>query len=186
MNPRAANRTPRRTGRLPHKTAAARHPARPPIRIRALAAADISACVALVTAVFHDASIDRRIQALCGGPSWKRVKGAAVRQVAVADVENNRNGCFVAVRDNRIVGYISTTINLAAARGCICDLAVAAECQGLGIGARLIRHVLRRFRKLGLQQAKIETLDNNLAGQHLYPKLGFVEVARQIHYVQPL
>ena len=70
----------------------------PPVRIRALTADDIPACVALVTAVFRDASIDQ----------------------------------------------------------------------------------------LGLRQAKIETLDTNLAGQHLYPKLGFVEVARQIHYAMPL
>jgi hypothetical protein len=34
--------------------------------------------------------------------------------------------------------------------------------------------------------AKIETLEQNLIGRHLYPSLGFVEVARQIHYAMPL
>ena len=158
----------------------------PPVRIRALKEADIPACVALLTDVFRDASIDYRIQKLGGGTSWKRIKGAAVRQTARDDVANGRGGCFVALRGERIVGYISTTVNPVASRGCICDLAVAADCQGLGIGRKLIRRALRRFRQLGLHQAKIETIDTNLAGQHLYPQLGFVEVARQIHYALPL
>ena len=34
--------------------------------------------------------------------------------------------------------------------------------------------------------AKIETPEQNARGQALYPKLGFQEVARQIHYVMPL
>ena len=39
---------------------------------------------------------------------------------------------------------------------------------------------------LNLSQAKIETLATNDVGKHLYPKLGFREVARQVHYVMPL
>jgi hypothetical protein len=34
--------------------------------------------------------------------------------------------------------------------------------------------------------AKIETLEQNKIGQHLYPSAGFVEVARQIHYAMAL
>ena len=34
----------------------------------------------------------------------------------------------------------------------------------------------------GMSVAKIETLEQNPIGQTLYPSLGFVEVARQIHY----
>ena len=34
--------------------------------------------------------------------------------------------------------------------------------------------------------AKIETLEQNSIGRHLYPSLGFIEVARQIHYAMPL
>ena len=42
------------------------------------------------------------------------------------------------------------------------------------------------FRAQGLSHAKIETLDQNAIGQHLYPSCGFREVARQIHYVMQL
>ena len=34
--------------------------------------------------------------------------------------------------------------------------------------------------------AKIETLEQNPIGRHLYPSVGFIEVARQIHYAMPL
>jgi hypothetical protein len=34
--------------------------------------------------------------------------------------------------------------------------------------------------------AKIETLEQNARGQALYPRFGFREVARQIHYVMSL
>ena len=34
--------------------------------------------------------------------------------------------------------------------------------------------------------AKIETLVQNPVGSHLYPSVGFQEVARQIHFAMPL
>ena len=53
---------------------------------------------------------------------------------------------------------------------------------GKGLGRRLIEHALAHFRSSGMAIAKIETLDQNAVGRHLYPSIGFVEVARQIHY----
>ena len=34
--------------------------------------------------------------------------------------------------------------------------------------------------------ARIETLEQNPIGRQLYPSLGFLEVARQIHFAMPL
>ena len=34
--------------------------------------------------------------------------------------------------------------------------------------------------------ARIETMANNKVGQHFYPKLGFKEVTRQVHFIKPL
>jgi ribosomal protein S18 acetylase RimI-like enzyme len=152
------------------------------IRIRAVRPGDTGAIVALMRSVFQSASIDARIAARFGGPSWHRVKNATVRSQLAAQPE----GCFVAVTGDRIVGFVSTAVHATASRGWIIDLAVAAECQGRGLGRRLIFRALAHFRALGLHHAKIETLDSNQAGQHLYPSLGFVEVARQIHYALPL
>ena len=56
------------------------------------------------------------------------------------------------------------------------------EARGQGLGRRLIEHALAHFRAAGMTIAKIETLEQNAVGRHLYPSVGFVEVARQIHY----
>ena len=54
------------------------------------------------------------------------------------------------------------------------------------IATALIRHAIEWMRGRGMAMAKIETLEQNARGQSLYPKLGFQEVARQVHYVMPL
>ena len=62
----------------------------------------------------------------------------------------------------------------------------AAAGRGQGLGRQLIEHALAHFRATGMTVAKIETLEQNPIGRHLYPSVGFIEVARQIHYVMPL
>ena len=66
--------------------------------------------------------------------------------------------------------------------GWIHNLAVAEQTRGQGLGRWLIEHALAHFRSAGMKIAKIETLEQNSVGRHLYPSVGFVEVARQIHY----
>ena len=61
-----------------------------------------------------------------------------------------------------------------------------AAAQGKGVGRLLLEASIDFFRSVGLSQAKIETLADNQVGQHLYPSVGFREVARQIHFVMPL
>ena len=70
--------------------------------------------------------------------------------------------------------------------GWIHNLVVGAEARGRGLGRQLIEHALARFRAAGMTVAKIETLEQNSIGQHLYPAVGFIEIARQIHYAMPL
>jgi ribosomal protein S18 acetylase RimI-like enzyme len=152
------------------------------LRIRACRPSDTAAILELTAAVFAPASIDARIEELCGGTPWEVTKSAVVRR----ELEQNRRGCFVAVRNGRVIGYVTTSLNAVARRGTIANLAVAAECRGQGVGRRLLKRVISHFRRLGLHHAKIETLETNAAGRHLYPALGFREVARQIHYALPL
>jgi ribosomal protein S18 acetylase RimI-like enzyme len=70
--------------------------------------------------------------------------------------------------------------------GRIPNLAVSAKAQGLGIGRALIEHALNYLRGEGMEVAKIETLAGNATGEHLYPSIGFVEAARQIHFFKKL
>ena len=58
--------------------------------------------------------------------------------------------------------------------------------QGKGLGRAMLGHAVAFFRRSGMEVAKIETLEQNPVGQALYPKLGFREVARQVHYAMRL
>jgi ribosomal protein S18 acetylase RimI-like enzyme len=70
--------------------------------------------------------------------------------------------------------------------GWIHNLAVQADLRGQGLGRRLIEHALDRFRAAGMTVARIETLEQNAIGRQLYPSIGFLEVARQIHFAMAL
>lgn len=141
--------------------------------------------VALTVEAFEGVSIDRNIErqfGLIAGKDWKWRKAKQVER----ELDENPDGCFVAEAHGQIVGYITTLIDSDAGIGFIPNLAVDSSHRGAGIGRSLIEHALRYFKRLGLTHARIETLEQNPVGQHLYPRCGFVEVARQIHYCRSL
>ena len=70
--------------------------------------------------------------------------------------------------------------------GHIPNLAVRAGHRGRGLGRRLIEHALDHFRRQGMTHARIETLENNDAGHHLYTSMGFEELTRQVHFIKAL
>ena len=155
------------------------------VLLRPAGPGDVAAMAAITAEVFESASIDAKIEAMFGRgglAGWAELKARGIAH----DVRDYPGSCFVAEISGRVVGFVTSAIDRAASRGRIADLAVAAGCQHLGIGRKLLLRTLDRFRELGLKHAKIETLATNRAGQHLYPSVGFVEVARQIHYVMSL
>jgi ribosomal protein S18 acetylase RimI-like enzyme len=146
---------------------------------------DLETLRTLTVAAFDGASIDQAIEREYGeinGKNWQWRKGRHVD----ADVARDPEGVFIAEDHGRIVGAISSWRDAAAGIGHIPNLLVIPEYQGHGLGRRLIRYVIEHFHKHGLTHAKIETLAANDVGNHLYPKLGFREVARQVHFVGPI
>jgi ribosomal protein S18 acetylase RimI-like enzyme len=133
---------------------------------------------------FQGVSIDYLVEQRFGfiEPGWQERKLTDLRQAA----EREPEGIFVAVKDGEVIGYIAVTISQAKSLGRIADMVVDARFRRQGIGSKLIERALEYMREQGVRLAKIETLTNNEAGQAAYPKHGFVEVARQIHYVMPL
>ena len=140
------------------------------ISIRKAGPEDAEAIIALTGREFRSASVDARIEDLLGGAPWLELKGATIRD----ELRRSPEGC------------LSTLVNAIASRGVIANIAVSSECQGRGLGRTLLNKALNHFRSLGLKQAKIETLTTNEAGAHLYPSVGFTEVARQIHFAMSL
>src|SRR5207244_6629882 len=127
------------------------------------------------------------------GPFGERWAGASARPWGErqwlgtdSDLTRHPDGCYVAVVDGEVAGFITTVMSRVKRQGHIHDLAVDARLRGRGIGRQLINHALDVFRKGGMKIARIETLTQNEVGAHLYPALGFQVIASQYHYAMPL
>ncbi len=146
---------------------------------------DISRIKVITVEAFEGVSIDRNIDALLGAAAAQGWKQRKAKHLDV-DLTREEAMILVAEADQRVVGYISTWIDRAASQGFIPNLAVDQVWRGNGIGRNLVQRAVAHFRKQGVAQVRIETLDQNEVGKNLYPSLGFVEVARQIHYCMNL
>jgi ribosomal protein S18 acetylase RimI-like enzyme len=155
-------------------------------RIRPYQPEDLPRLQEITRQTFGGVSIDANMERLLGpfgSGDWRDRKVAAIAE----DCAVQPDGVFAAVTDDgEIVGYVTTRLRPEASVGWIPNLAVAPEHQGEGLGRRLLEHALEFFRERGMAVAKIETLEQNPVGQALYPRLGFTEVARQIHYAMRL
>ncbi len=154
--------------------------------IRTYRPADLPRLQEITAQTFGPVSIDRNIEHLLGTfgiGGWQGRKLAAIAD----DCRAQSDGVFVAEdAAGRVVGYVTTRLNLASSIGWIPNLAVDPGFQGKGLGRALLVHAIDFFRRSGVQVAKIETLEQNPVGQSLYASLGFKEVARQIHYAMRL
>jgi ribosomal protein S18 acetylase RimI-like enzyme len=156
------------------------------IVIRPYRESDRPAVVAMTVAAFDGVSIDHNLDLRLGpiaGRDWRWRKGRDVER----DID--RPGCELAVAEDeagRPVGYVTMDLDPETRIGWIHNLAIDAGQRGRGLGRRLIEHALGRFRDAGMAVARIETLEQNPIGSHLYPAVGFREIARQIHFAMPL
>jgi ribosomal protein S18 acetylase RimI-like enzyme len=130
-----------------------------------------------------DHSIDQRLGPIAG-------KGWRWRKARDIDRDIDLPGSELAVafdkENGEVIGYITMQCDVETRIGWIHNLVVGARARGQGLGRRLLEHALAHFQKAGMTVAKIETLEQNEVGQHLYPSVGFIEVARQIHFAMPL
>jgi ribosomal protein S18 acetylase RimI-like enzyme len=155
------------------------------MHIRGFQPDDLPRLKEMTVEAFDGVSIDQGIEAAFGpvnGRDWKWRKARHLDD----DVERDAAGLFVLEDARRIVGYVSTWRDEEAGIGHIPNLVVDSAYRGQGLGRLLIGHALDHFRGHGMTHAKIETLEQNDTGRHLYPALGFREVARQVHFVADL
>lgn len=117
-------------------------------------------------------------------------KGIAWQSRKIADIDSdcaaNADGVLVAEEDGEAIGFITTRLDPATGIGHIANLAVGPAHQGRGIGTALLRAAFASLSAQGMTHVRIETLERNVVGRHLYPKMGFREIARQIHYMMEL
>lgn len=155
------------------------------MKIRPYQPEDLAILKEITIEAFQGVSIDEGIERKYGiinGHDWKWRKARHVE----ADAQREPEGIFIAEVEGTIVGYISTWHDPQAGIGYIPNLAFVPECRGQGMGRKLLEHALDHFRQLKLSLAKIETLEQNATGNHLYTSLGFKEIVKQVHFVAPL
>ncbi len=140
-----------------------------------------------ITAIcFDGVSIDRNIEERFGRVGDHDWRWRKLRHID-DDVSGERaRGVFVWEENGRVGGYVTTRIDRESKIGGIPNIAVDPDLQGRGIGRHLLEHAIDFMRSEVMECAKSETLAQNPIGSHLYPDVGFEEVAHQIHYVMRL
>jgi len=155
------------------------------VEIRPYQPDDLAELKRITVEAFEGLALDQRIEEQIGVVQKRDWRWRKTRDVE-DDVHANPAGIFVALQENRILGYISTRIDREAGKGRIPNLAVVADARGSGLGRQLIEHALNYFRQEGMAFAVIETMAYNEVGNHLYPSCGFVEVGRQVHFARKI
>jgi ribosomal protein S18 acetylase RimI-like enzyme len=157
------------------------------IVIRPFHESDREALRAITVEAFEGVSIDHNIDRVLGpiaGRDWQW------RKARDFDLDVDLFGAEVAVaadsEGSHVLGYVTMKLDAETRIGWIHNMAIASSARGAGLGRRLLSHAIERLRASGMTVAKIETLEQNPIGSHLYPALGFREVARQIHFAMDL
>ncbi len=155
------------------------------MKIRRYRPSDLETLKTITAICFDGVCIDQNIEQLYGlinGKDWRWRKKRHIDD----DAQIHAPGILVAEADGQVVGYISTRIDPAAKIGGIPNFAVLPAYQKQGIGHRLLEEAVAYLADEGMRYARIETLVQNDVGADFYPKFGFQEVARQVHYVMPI
>jgi ribosomal protein S18 acetylase RimI-like enzyme len=155
------------------------------VRLRRYRRRDRDAVLRITRESFAGVCLDHNIEQRFGtvqGTTWQERKAAGIE----SDLSRHPQDAFVAELHGEVVGFVCTRVYRATSTGHIANLAVSPEHRGRGVGRALVEHALEHFRGQGLSFARIETLEQNQVGQHLYPAAGFEEIGRQVFYFQRL
>jgi len=153
--------------------------------IRAYRPDDLETLQEITVVCFDGVSIDQNIEAKfgrIGERDWKARKAEHIH----ADASANPAGILVYEAQGRVAGYITTRVDHDSKIGHIPNMSVLPAYRGQGVGKALLAAALDEFEQQGMTAARIETLEQNDVGQGFYPRAGFQEVARQIHYAMAL
>ncbi|HEY9724736.1 MAG TPA: GNAT family N-acetyltransferase [Oscillatoriaceae cyanobacterium] len=90
---------------------------------------------------------------------------------------------YVLEQDGQICGFIQTSPgNAERTRWHIDYVAVAPDCQGRGLGVKLVEEVFERYGELGVKCFTLEVDAQNAPALRLYEKLGFRQYAAVTYY----
>ena len=153
--------------------------------IRDYQPSDLQALREITMICFDGTSIDQNIEARfgrIGDTDWQMRKAKHID----ADAQANPGGIFVCEADGETVGFITCRTDSETRVGSIPNLCVLPSHQRQGLGKEMLVKALDYLEQEGMILVRIEALDQNTVGPEYYPRIGFQEVARQIHYAMPI
>ncbi len=89
-------------------------------------------------------------------------------------------GCWVLSENNRVLGY--GLLSISAAEGHILNLCIRPSHQRLGLGRRMMEHLIKQGIYLGAESIFLEVRVSNQGAFDLYRKLGFIHVGERKDY----
>ena len=91
--------------------------------------------------------------------------------------------CLVAEADGQLIGCSLTILPFSTWRNqrgiYLCDLYVAPQARGQGLGASLLKAAIARGQKRGARFVKLEVDEHNHRAQSFYERLGFTRKAEE-------
>lgn len=87
---------------------------------------------------------------------------------------------YVALLENRVVGYIGVSISYDSAD--ITTFCVSSACRRNGIGTRLLDHVIAQCMEKMIKNIFLEVRESNQTARKFYEKSGFVFLSRRRNY----
>jgi ribosomal protein S18 acetylase RimI-like enzyme len=150
------------------------------INIRQATECDHAEILEITSEVFGPTTYEKNLEdnyGLIAGKSWEWRKARHLQ----IDLKQSNGECYVAVLEAKVRGYVTILLDYDSKIGVISNLAVAKNASNQGIGRRLLQDANQVMRKAGMEIARIETLEQNSIGKHLYPQVGFRKFATQ-HY----
>ncbi len=90
------------------------------------------------------------------------------------------HGCWVLVRDEKIIGY--GVLSVGAGEAHILNVCIAPRHQGRGHGRHLVQRLIDLARWHRAERVFLEVRPSNPGAQRLYESLGFNEIARRPRY----
>jgi len=89
-------------------------------------------------------------------------------------------GCWVLSENNQVVGY--GLLSISDGEGHILNLCIKPSHQRLGLGRRMMEHLIKQGKFLGADSIFLEVRVSNQGAFDLYRKLGFVHVGERKDY----
>lgn len=102
----------------------------------------------------------------------------------LADIKNKMNEMYIAIEDDKIVGYINAFHIFEEAN--LVKIAVIDGYRRLGIATKLLDYVTQKLVQQGVTKMYLEVSDRNENAINFYKKNGFEETTKRENYYNDL